>query len=83
MIVWVVVDDGAAARGDHFRFCRCQYHHMHDASRAQTSQGASAITARALVGFLATWLDLRWAVAVLRCMGGHEFAHLRSHRFRV
>ena len=28
----------------HFRFCRCQYHHMHHASRAQTSQGARNIT---------------------------------------
>ena len=26
-----------------------------------------------------TGLDLRW----LRCMGGHEFAHLRTHRFLV
>ena len=31
----------------HFRFCRCQYHHMHHASRAQTSQGAKTITAPA------------------------------------
>ena len=28
----------------HFRFCRCQYHHMHHASRAHTSQGAKNIT---------------------------------------
>ena len=26
-----------------------------------------------------TGLDLRWR----RCMGGHEFAHLRTHRFLV
>ena len=28
----------------HFRFCRCQYHHMHHAISAQTSQGAKNIT---------------------------------------
>jgi hypothetical protein len=29
--------DAALPMG-HFRFCRCQYHHMHHASRAQTGQ---------------------------------------------
>ena len=35
--------DAALPMG-HFRFCRCQYHHMHHASRAQTSQEARNIT---------------------------------------
>ena len=37
-------EPGAALPMGHFRFCRCQYHHMHHASRAQTSQGARNIT---------------------------------------
>ena len=55
-------------------------------ARARRAYGTSPMSRRlwreqlALIGGPSeTGLDLRW----LRCMGGHEFAHLRTHRFLV